>query len=1089
MGFANVAIVAVAALGLLPSASAVNLRYGGADQVNASVHASDFSKGFVTAVDAAIFPRAKGGVFLSAKPVHSHVSSLMMLAAKGAQELDVAKALAAISPPDSVTKMLRHGYKVNAGANMWKAGVDKAIIEKAIVNLNGMVFQSQIRLDAKNDECEEFKAKYTETLDQINGDLARMGEELSNTARAILVHMGGIDANILNNQQTKEELQREFLAYSLVRNADLIVLQERQTNMAVSAFILVFSACPDAPSAASSASMIQGASFMNASVSERDTATYFKQCQNDTTGRTDITFHNPKLHDAAQRLSDEAQDVLLRFISKEMHTKGGKRIAVAAGKIEGEALAEMDDMTKDLDDGDDSSNDEESDDEDDHSDESQGSFIQNNKANRNPQLLSNITATPKAVAFKAVVASKANATSAQEPPNPSACGVVVERIAIDKDAPCNTIPASCCGCNRYWTTAQGNGNDEMGWCSFVPEERLCHSGLYLKKNPNAFAEKVCGAPEDDYYDEPAPEETKAASRCANAVFDCGVLHDMFAALWGETKDLVDELVWKMNKDTAAWEKVKGDINTLFQTQATQLSNLQSALAEASAAKAGQLDEQAAKQKEKTDVTDLFERTMKECQDVMKEILFMDICGVLAVRNNIIAKNLPGEPTPTDCAVGEWVAADCSVTCDDELAGGVHNLAREVMVVNTPRGVDCPALTTQRKCKQIPCPVECGLSHWSAWGKCSKECGGGIQSQTRSMEVKPKNGGKACDALTQSQPCNDGACDVDCVLGKFMEFKPCTKACNAGYEERRKRVLTETKGDGFCLPWNHEERLERKPCNTHACTGDEMCNSTLDLVLAIDSSGSITEAGFDILKEFAVKIVQRMMAPVQVGIVLFGNGKLDLETNIISDAKVVTDNLEGDMESVEGKIKDLIIHKGFTNMAQAFTKSKDVLTYARKGAATAVVIITDGRPSFKFQTGHAVTSLRKSARVLIIHVQANKKKEVAEMLKTWVSEPSSANYRYIAGKSKLAKAMDSYVTSEVADLCPKLISPSAITECTVTDGSGVSEAYPCECGASTPSMCKTGEVCFGDDQFCVDPELMFVQGKKISLAAYKKLQHQ
>ena len=143
---------------------------------------------------------------------------------------------------------------------MWKADTDPAIIEKAIVNLNGMVFQSQIRLDAKNDECEEWRAKYTETLDQINGDLARMGEELSNTARAILVHLGGIDANILNNQQTKEEMQKEFLAYSEVRNADLIVLQERQTNMAVSAFILVFSACPDAPSAAS---FIQGA---NASV-------------------------------------------------------------------------------------------------------------------------------------------------------------------------------------------------------------------------------------------------------------------------------------------------------------------------------------------------------------------------------------------------------------------------------------------------------------------------------------------------------------------------------------------------------------------------------------------------------------------------------------------------------------------------------------------------------------------------------------------------------------------------------------------------------------------------------------------------------
>ena len=48
-----------------------------------------------------------------------------------------------------MVKMLRQGYKTAAGANMWKADVDTKVVEKAIVNLNGMVFASQIRLDAK----------------------------------------------------------------------------------------------------------------------------------------------------------------------------------------------------------------------------------------------------------------------------------------------------------------------------------------------------------------------------------------------------------------------------------------------------------------------------------------------------------------------------------------------------------------------------------------------------------------------------------------------------------------------------------------------------------------------------------------------------------------------------------------------------------------------------------------------------------------------------------------------------------------------------------------------------------------------------
>jgi hypothetical protein len=309
----------------------------------------------------------------------------------------------------------------------------------------------------------------------------------------------------------------------------------------------------------------------------------------------------------------------------------------------------------------------------------------------------------------------------------------------------------------------------------------------------------------------------------------------------------------------------------------------------------------------------------------------------------------------------------------------------------------------------------------------------------------------------------------------MAWKPCNKACSGGFEERRKRVLAEEKGEGTCLPWNDKERLERKPCNMQACTGDEECNSTLDLVIAIDSSGSITEVGFDILKEFALRLVKRMMFPVQVGVVLFGNGKLDLETNIVSDAKVITDNLEGDMESVAKKIEGMIIHKGFTNMAQAFTKSKDVLTYARKDAQSTVLIISDGRPSFKFQTGFAVKSIRKSARLMIVQVQANRKQEIAELLKGYVSEPWTLNYRHIKGKKLLAESYDSYATSVLADICPKLVSPSALTECTVLDGSGESKVYPCECGKA---VCQHGDSCFADDHFCIDPKLMLLQGKQV-----------
>ena len=167
---------------------------------------------------------------------------------------------------------------------------------------------------------------------------------------------------------------------------------------------------------------------------------------------------------------------------------GGKRIADAASKLEGEALAEVDDMTKDLDDGDDASNDDETDDEDDNSDESQGSLLQKDKnAKHNSTVLSKVTS-------KAMATSNATATSVAVSAN-DPCGVTVERIAIDKNEPCDVMPPSCCSCNKYWTTAQGHGNDEMGWCSYVPEDRVCRSGQYLEKHPNTYPQQVCGAPD------------------------------------------------------------------------------------------------------------------------------------------------------------------------------------------------------------------------------------------------------------------------------------------------------------------------------------------------------------------------------------------------------------------------------------------------------------------------------------------------------------------------------------------------------------------------------------------------------------------
>merc|ERR1719412_835969 len=66
---------------------------------------------------------------------------------------------------------------------------------------------------------------------------------------------------------------------------------------------------------------------------------------------------------------------------------------------------------------------------------------------------------------------------------------------------------------------------------------------------------------------------------------------------------------------------------------------------------------------------------------------------------------------------------------------------------------------EKKCKQKKCPVDCLMSAWSGWSKCTKDCESGVEAKTRSVLTKPKNGGKGCDSVQEERPCNTGSCDV------------------------------------------------------------------------------------------------------------------------------------------------------------------------------------------------------------------------------------------------------------------------------------------------------------------------------------------
>ena len=108
--------------------------------------------------------------------------------------------------------------------------------------------------------------------------------------------------------------------------------------------------------------------------------------------------------------------------------------------------------------------------------------------------------------------------------------------------------------------------------------------------------------------------------------------------------------------------------------------------------------------------------------------------------------------------------------------------------------------------------DCVVSNWSDWSSCSKTCGGGNKTRTRTVTTQPKNGGTVCPSLTENETCNTQPCSTDCVVSNWSDWSSCSKTCGGGERSRTRTVTTEPKDGGAECP----ELTENGKCNTEDC---------------------------------------------------------------------------------------------------------------------------------------------------------------------------------------------------------------------------------------------------------------------------------
>jgi hypothetical protein len=178
-----------------------------------------------------------------------------------------------------------------------------------------------------------------------------------------------------------------------------------------------------------------------------------------------------------------------------------------------------------------------------------------------------------------------------------------------------------------------------------------------------------------------------------------------------------------------------------------------------------------------------------------------------------------KPKPQDCVVGPWFAwGDCTKSCGT----GVHTQQRNITVPEANGGVGCPALTRSEPCNEGACPIDCIVSGFGDWTTCQNEdgvevtCGGGTQERTQSEKRAAVNGGKRCPATKQTRPCKTNKCPIDCEHTSFGNYSTCTRSCGGGEQVRYMRILSQEAYGGQVCP---TQLSESRPCNTVACKVD------------------------------------------------------------------------------------------------------------------------------------------------------------------------------------------------------------------------------------------------------------------------------
>lgn len=294
----------------------------------------------------------------------------------------------------------------------------------------------------------------------------------------------------------------------------------------------------------------------------------------------------------------------------------------------------------------------------------------------------------------------------------------------------------------------------------------------------------------------------------------------------------------------------------------------------------------------------------------------------------------------------------------------------------------------------------------------------------------KYGGKVCGETSETKSCHIQACEKDCELGQWTKWSLCSKDCDGGTQKRQKFVKVEPLGAGKCAGAWSVKRLQYKKCHMHRCVTPQenvalACNRSLDVVLLIDGSGSLGQAGWNAEIIAAQRFVDAFKdsGKANMGVILFSGPRTwsgvkkctGKNSKTVSPEycgiKIVT-HFTKDMKKVKQSIKALAWPKGSTLTSLALLTAKTEMGLGRQTSPSSVVVFTDGRPLSYRKTGLAAEAVRKSSRLLWVPVT---RYAPLKAIKKWATRRWEENVVPVTSFKKLEDP--EVITHIIADICP------------------------------------------------------------------------